>query len=241
MSALFIRNRAARLALDLLREGPGFEDVEATLRKVDPDFAAFYHALACDAGLEDDTAADRAAAALLQFASVQLADDLADGDCTYLPDAQRTGPGCAWLLHHLFFVAARRGGVPASALEEAARDLAAVGAAQQIEVRTSRWDLAGARAAAIGLNASQHRAYFRLVLAGSPLGSGAAEAGYDFGFALHVCGDRLKGDQRWSNLDEPARQELASDALGAAQRLTASPSPALREQAAWFLTVLRQT
>lgn len=238
MSASYVRNLALRLARAELGPGPALDDVTATLVAADQKFSAFYYDLGVDAGWGDDVAARRAATALLQFASVQLADDLADGECTYLRDAGRIGPGCAWVLHHLYAVSARAAGVSAEAFELAARDFAGVGAAQQVEVRTERWEFSAVRAAAIGLNALQHRAYFRLVLSGSRLQDCGPQWGWQFGFALHVCGDLVKGDRRCRDLDSAARRDLATEVLQAVEKLAASAVPSLVNQSEWFRAVL---
>jgi len=238
MSARYVLNKTIRFVTAFLDESPAQSDVESTLRAVDDKFALFYYALAVDAGLSVDRAAARASAVLLQFASVQLADDLADGDCDYLKSPSRTGAGTQWLLQHLYNLAAIDLGVGVTVVAEASRDFVCAGAAQQVEIRTTAWDLSTARAMAVGLNARQHRAYFRLVLAQTPAEPAAAALGYDFGFALHVSGDRIKGDERWARLDASARQPLLAEARFAAARLLESEFASVRERAKWFEAVL---
>jgi len=80
-----------RYAQDLPPEAR--EDVEAALRRVNRGFPRLVGDLASDFGLDGDDADLRRDACILEFTAIQVADDLADADCNYLPAPERTGPG----------------------------------------------------------------------------------------------------------------------------------------------------
>jgi hypothetical protein len=237
MSGYLVRDHALKCAREQVA-GDALRDVEATIRRVDERFLHWLYQLSTDAGHEWDEMIRRTSAILFQFASVQLADDLADGDCDYLPQPQRTGPGTQWLLQHLYCLALSRSAVPNHQLGQATADFLAVGAAQQQEVRASKWDLASSRNAAIGLNGCQHRAYFRLMFAGTPHEHQAEALGYHFGFALHVTGDRFSKDRRFTDLDAAEQGRLLEEATESLSHLEAGTLPSVRGPAQWFRTVI---
>jgi hypothetical protein len=237
VSGILVRNGALRFAHDHLPEGPALSDVTATIRACDEKFAQFYYELAVDGGLSPQQLRRRTTPVMLQFAAVQLADDLADGDCSYLPDPGRIGAGCQWTLHHLYAGALVEADLQSDTLSKIAAAFVMVGSAQQEEVRSQQWDLARARRAAIGLNGHQHEAYFTIVLAGTPH-EGLAPVGRDFGVALHMVGDRVSRDPRWQQLDPPARAALRDDARAAVERMRASGLASLARSISWFSAVL---
>jgi hypothetical protein len=207
-------------------------DLEGVLRCVDPGFPRLIFALAGDMGLVGEDRALREDAILLEFAAIQLADDLADGDCDYLHEPARTGPGAHWTLQHLFYECLLRSRVSRDAIEKASRDLVSVGSAQQCEVRTRQWTAEAAERAARGLNGSQYSAYFRLLFDGTSFSEMAAPWGQAFGFALHVVTDSAGGDRRFTEPESTER--LIAEARSAAGVLATSALPALREAAAYF-------
>jgi hypothetical protein len=186
------------------------EDIEEALRAVDPGFPRLVDGLATDFGLRGNDSELRQDGCILEFAAIQVADDLADGDCNYLEDPARSGPGVHWLLQHLTYRCLLESRAPRVALKRAAHDLTLVGGAQQSEVRTGTWTYANAASMAQGLNGRQYSAYFRILSAGSRHMVRAARAGADFGFALHVVTDRATQDRRWNGTCRAQWHSIAS-------------------------------
>jgi hypothetical protein len=227
----------------LARAGPlpsdAAHDLEAALRCVDPAFPRFVAELAKDFGVEGEDCAWRVDALLFEFAAIQVADDLADGDCDYLPDPERSGPGTHWLLQHLFWLCLLSSRVSRADAEGAARDFLVVGAAQQREVRVRRWHGALAEEAARNLNGKQHAAYFRLLASGTPHSERAPMLGEAFGFALHVVTDVAHCDDRWTSLDAEAKQGLVRRASAVLASLHDARLSSLAEPISWFEGILR--
>jgi hypothetical protein len=224
--------RCLRRAGDLPCEAAG--DLEAALRCVDPQFVRFVGDLADDFGLAGDDRAWRIDALIFQFAAIQVADDLADGECHYLPQAHRTGPGVHWLLQHLFSICVLSSDIARGDAALAARDFTLVGAAQQREVRVRRWDASLAEEAARGLNGKQHAAYFRLLASGTRFAGGAPALGEAFGFALHVVTDVAHKDARWASIDVEAKRALLRQATASLMTLRDANLPALGGPVSWF-------
>jgi hypothetical protein len=237
MSGLLVRDQALKCAREHVG-GEALTDVEATIRKIDERFLHWIYQLAADAGHEWNEMLRRTSALVFQFASVQLADDLADGDCRYLQQPERTGPGTQWVLQHLYCLALSQSSAQLEQVRLATTDFLAVGVAQQQEVRTAKWNLTNSRDAAAGLNGCQHRAYFRLMFAGTAHASQAEALGYHFGIALHVTGDRLSKDRRFTDLDAADQGLLLDEAKASLRHLESGGIPAVRGPAAWFRTVI---
>jgi hypothetical protein len=216
------------------------QDLEAALRCVDPAFPRFAEGLARDFGIEGEERALRVDALVFEFAAIQVADDLADGDCDYLPDADRTGPGAHWLLQQLFWLCVLSSKISRVDAELAARDLVSVGAAQQQEVRVREWDGALAEEAARHLNGKQHAAYFRLLASGTPFAQRAPTLGEAFGFVLHLVTDAAHCDKRWTSLDAESKKALAQRAMGELAALHDVGIASLAKPVSWFDSVLRQ-
>lgn len=211
-----------------LPEGCARADVAATLAVLDPGFAELMRSFAAVALVDRRELRTRCMAVLLQFAAVQLADDLADGDCHYLPDARRRGPGAQWLLQHLCTLALSATRIDRDSMKRAAECFARVGAAQQDEVHAATWDARRAEAAARGLNGEQYAAYLTWLWSGTDWQDRARPIGLDFGLCLHVATDRQSGDRRFMQLDAAERGnllQLASEALSNLER--ALPGPVL--------------
>lgn len=213
-------------------------DLEATLLEVDPRFTKLLDALGREVGLGGAELERRVTAALFEFAAIQLADDLADGDCGYLRPAIEVGPGAQWLLQHLFHAVLLETGVSREDLRAALADLLVVGSAQQDEVRGGPWTLERASTAATGLNGHQYAAYFRLLFAGTSRAPIAVPLGHAFGFAMHVVTDRVSRDARWMGLEARERGALRDEALAAVEKARTHGLRALTEPLRWFEAVL---
>jgi hypothetical protein len=173
---------------------------------------------AAEAGLPRDALLQRAAAIYLAFAAGSLADDLADGDCNYLPP--RVAPGIAYLLLQLSWAELNALGLPPPALAESATALVEAAAEQGTEVRVTEWDAERYRTVGEALVARQWTAYLTLLWYGTPLAGKAGLVGAALGFAGHVAEDCRGGDRRFTSMsaaDQTTILALARDRLNAAR------------------------
>jgi hypothetical protein len=177
----------------------------------------FVYLAGLDAGLPRDELLARGAAVFFIFAAGNLADDVSDGDCTYLPP--RAAPGVQFMLQNLVFDTLLESSVPRSDLQAAAAELVRGAGQQQREIRTARWTFELAREVALGIAGGQYAAYLRLLWAGTPLSSGAASVGSDLGSAGHVALDITSNDPRVTTLSPADRHALVAWAREAVDRL----------------------
>jgi len=104
----FIRRAAIRALVFLRLPAQAERDVEAALGRVSPSSQVFLIGAAQDGGVPDEQAVERLACLWVAASSVNLTDDIADGDCDYLP--ARVAPGVGFLLQSLAMSLAIRGG-----------------------------------------------------------------------------------------------------------------------------------
>jgi len=156
-----------------------------------------------EAGLAREALLGRAAALFTAFAAGSLADDLADGDCDYLPP--RVAPGLVYLLMQLSWSELTSLGLPLEALALAASALVEGAAEQSTEVRLTAWDAERYRVVGEAIVARQWAAYLVLLWHGTPLQSHAGVVGAALGFAGHVAEDRRSADVRFSSMSEEDR------------------------------------
>lgn len=234
MKPRFIERDALASIARYVPPGPVMDELAAVVMNVDARFGEVMYGFAAVAVADARRRRHRTAATLLQFAAVQLADDLADGDCCYLPQPVRRGPGAQWLLQYLALRVARDAGVSAEVLSNSAAHFVRMGIAQQLEVRTTCWDLDTSALAASELNGEQYAAYLCWLWDGTDWEPAAAAVGRDFGFALHVVTDRRSGDRRFTDLDPAAREELIRRATAGYTRLCAKLPPPLSARLAWL-------
>src|SRR4051812_7396710 len=78
-------------------------DVLAALEAGRPGPMPFLYAAGVESGLPEQNFLARAAGIYIGFCAGNLADDLSDGDCTYLIEPSRIGPCTQLTLHTLFF------------------------------------------------------------------------------------------------------------------------------------------
>jgi len=78
-------------------------DVLAALEAGRPGPLAFLYEAGVEAELPRQQLFTRAVAIYLNFCAGNLADDLIDGDCTYLSEPFRLGPCVQFILQNLFF------------------------------------------------------------------------------------------------------------------------------------------
>jgi hypothetical protein len=163
-----------------------------------------------EARLERPALLTRGAAIFFSYAAGNLADDLADGECTYLAEPARTGPCVQFVLQNLFFATALRSGISCAALEEVAGTLARAGGPQLIEVRTRQWTAALARLVGESIAGLQYAAYLRLLWDGTWLEGRASDVGMALGVAGHVAKDLLTQDPRTATLSPDQAAEVVA-------------------------------
>ena len=217
------------------------QDARAVLDSIDPRFPSLIGTLAEEFGLPLLERRRRVGALCLMFATVQLADDLADGECDYLPEAHRRGPGTQWLLQHLSVECLLNTECTLNTVTGALRCFARMGSAQQLEVRRAQWDLDSARGAATGLNGNQFAAYFGILADGTVWAERASRIGQDFGEVLHVVGDSVSSDPRISTLTDAERLALCGWAQERLHRLLDTNLVVIQRVTDWFSAVLAST
>lgn len=197
-------------------------DVLRALEAGRPGPLALLFAAGQESGLERERLLPRAAACYLWFCAANLADDLADGDCDWLPEPQRTGPAAVMLLQSLFMQAAVKGQVSAAVLGEVAREFAGMCGQQQVEVRTREWRAPLLRQVVVGISGQQWAGYMRLLWEGTPLAERALELGRCMGVVGHVAEDVRSRDRRLYSLPEEEQRQVVAWALEAAAVLRGS-------------------
>lgn len=83
----------------------------------------------------------RAGALYALFCAGNLADDLIDGEATYLDDPLRFGPSAQFILHNLAVAHLLDAGVPAADMAAFAHELVQAGGPAHVENRMTAWDL----------------------------------------------------------------------------------------------------
>ena len=161
----------------------------------------------------------RGAAIFFSYAAGNLADDVADDDCTYLDEPVRTGPCVQFILQNLFFSTALRAQVKADVLDEVVALLARAGGPQLLEVRTRRWTMDLARAVGESIAGLQYAAYLRFLWADTTLESRARAVGLALGVAGHVAKDVATKDPRVASLPRSSARELVAWAKAQADAL----------------------
>ncbi len=192
-------------------------DLAAALEATRGGPLEFVYLAGLDSGLPREELLARGTAVFFIFAAGNLADDVADGDCTYLP--ARAAPGAQFILQNLVFDVLLGTSIPREDLQAAAAELVRGACQQQREVRTSSWTFELARDVALGIAGGQYAAYLRLLWAGTPLSKDAARIGTDLGAAGQVAMDLTSNDPRATALSPEDRRGLVAWAREAAARL----------------------
>ncbi len=131
-------------ALDILSRQPlpeiSQEDLLAALNAGRLGPLPFLYEAGVEAGLPHQTLLARAAAIYFNFCAGNLADDLMDGECTYLSDPFRLGPCVQYILQTLCFHTLVEAEVPGPIIIMATQELLAAAGQQLVEVRTAAMD-----------------------------------------------------------------------------------------------------
>lgn len=180
-----------------------------------------------DAGLAERAIERRGVPLALQYAAVQLCDDLSDGDCDYLRAPTRTGPLLLLLLQNLFVDAALAAHIAPAALRRAGKLFTVVGSGQHDELACARWTYERSRRTAASITGHQLAAYLELLWDRTKLAPRAFEVGLEMGTLAHITTDLVTHDARFWSLPPRQRARLRADARAAATRLFAQRLPSV--------------
>jgi hypothetical protein len=194
-------------------------DVLAALEAARPGPLELLYEAGAEAGLAGDAILSRSVAIYFNFCAGNLADDLSDGECTYLDDPYRIGPCTQFLLQNFFFYALMNAELPSDTIRAAVRELITAAAPQHVELRTKQWNAALFREIAEGIAGHQWSAYLQILWCGTPLASRAASVGMNVGVAGHTAKDILTRDPRFVTMAVAAQREIVTWALAASREL----------------------
>lgn len=151
-----------------------------------------------EAGLGRQESIWRATAVFLNFTAANLADDLSDGDCSYLEPSKV--PGVQAILQVMVFHCLLQSSLTLKTFKKITQDLLEMGAGQQIEVSTGKWTLERARTVAETIAGRQYAAYFQILWGETELAANARDWGQRLGNASHVSIDLQTHDERLLSL-----------------------------------------
>ncbi len=191
-------------------------DLLVALEAGRPGPLALLYAAGAEAGLARAVMLRRAAGLFFCFCAANLADDLADGDCSYYAEPVRTAPGVQFALLGLSTATVARAEVPAPVLETMARAQVAMAALQALEVRTQAWTAPVYIRVAEGIAGQQWALYLRVLWEGTALAEQAMALGLHLGVVAHVAEDIRSGDARFHDMPEPDRLEVLAWARNSA-------------------------
>ena len=192
-------------------------DVLVALEAGRPGPLALLYAVGAEAGLEREVLLRRAAGLFFCACAANLADDLADGECTYYAEPQRVGPGVQFALQSLCFATLARAEVAAPVLAEAASAMVTAAGLQGLEVHTPTWTAPVYQRVAEGIAGKQWALYLRVLWEGTALAERALAVGQHLGVAAHVAEDLRSGDSRFLGMSEEDRREVRTWAREAAE------------------------
>lgn len=183
----------------------------------------------------------RSAAIYFSFTAGNLADDLADGECTYLGEPLRTAPCVQFILQNLFVATLGRARLLPSVIEDVGTTLARASGPQLLEVRTRQWTIDLARVVGESIAGMQYAAYMRLLWHGSPLEPRAHEIGCALGIAGHVAKDIATKDPRITTLTSEDAAALVTWAREHAEALRKARLECLDATLRYIDPILAQT
>jgi len=195
------------------------QDVLAALKAGRPGTLAFTYDAGVEAGLPRQELLTRAAAIYFIFCAGNLADDLSDGEVTYLADPVRIGPCTQLILLTLAFHTLVEAKLPRQTLSLVTQEMIAAVGPQHIEVRTKRWNAKVFCEVAEGIAGRQWSAYLQILWFGTTLAKRAATIGMNAGIAAHVVRDIESHDPRYTTLSKADKRKVVTWATRAARAL----------------------
>jgi hypothetical protein len=194
-------------------------DLLAALEAGRPGTLAFTYKAGVEAGLPRKKLLTRAAAIYFIFCAGNLADDLSDGEVTYLADPFRIGPCSQLILLTLAFYTLAEADLPSPTLSSVTREMIAAVGPQHIEVRTKKWSAHLFREVAEGIAGRQWSAYLQILWCGTGLADRAVTIGMNAGIAAHVVRDIQSQDPRYTTLSKAEKRKVVAWAVAAARAL----------------------
>lgn len=199
----FIRNRCPQVE-------PGTQIVESIVETADNAVLQLVYDAAFYAVQDLELALERTIPIAYHSCLIHLADDIADGDCDYIDNPIGQGVTAVYTLLHLFNRSLAQCKIQDIKIFDALID---VGLWQHQEIAIQTWDLESARKVAVGINARQFEAYFRIVSSGTQHEKELANAGYAYAIAAHLSNDINSEDNRFYDIPRQERNKLINWAL----------------------------
>lgn len=226
-----VYRRAENLIADYGLPPEAANDLLRVMRANRSDTVGMLLDAALDAGLSPESAIERCVGIYFNICTLQIADDLADGDCDYLDPAVGAGTAAQYSLQLLCWISLLRSGLPQSVLLRSAEGLLRGAGPQHFEIRTQTWRPELTRALAQGFGVEHMSAYLHLLWHGTPLAERAQEIGALVGKVLFYYVELKHEDPRLLTLDGQTREALLGEALTALEALKREPSFFLRKLA----------
>ncbi|MCY1073003.1 hypothetical protein [Archangium lansingense] len=188
--------------------GEAERDVLAAMEAGRPGPLALLYAAGAEVGLGREVLLRRAAGLFFCSCAANLADDLADSECSYLEAPQQVGPGVQFALQSLCFATLAQAELPAPVLVEAAGAMVTAAGLQVLEVRTGAWTAPRFQQVAEGIAGQQWALYLRVLWEGTERVERAMTVGRSLGVAAHVAEDIRSGDARFHGMPEEDRRKV---------------------------------
>lgn len=214
-----IFQQVLRIVRDLELPEAAARDLLAVLQAGNPGPLPAVNEAGYEAGLSRDQILDRGAGVFLCFAAGNLADDIMDGDCTYLDDPVRLGPCYQFLLQNLAFDVLSRTSVPREVLARCARELALAAGPQPLEMRAETFDFALYQVVGAGIAGRQWGAYLTLLWAGTHLEPRALHVGRMMGYVSLLVSDLESNDRRFYSQSPDDQRRTLEHALALVEEL----------------------
>jgi len=194
-------------------------DLLAALEAGRPGPLAFLYEAGLEAGLSHQQLLTRATAIYFNFCAGNLADDLMDGDCTYLSEPFQIGPCVQFILQTLCLHTLIEAELPYPVLASATRELVMAAGQQLVEVRTRQWSARVFHEVAEGIAVRQWSAYLQILWCDTTLASRATAVSLNAGLAGHIVKDIRTADPRYTTLSEADKHEVVTWAVAAVEAL----------------------
>jgi hypothetical protein len=198
---------------DLDAGAPCAATLTACLAAADDERLIFIDEASHDAAVEESVRRSRAAGVFFLSTTLNLSDDLSDGEAgDYLERPSIDGPLLQLHLHTLGLGELAAAGLGPHALQRAARRLVEACTAQHEELREGQWGADRYREVAEGIGAAQFSSYLELLWAQTPLADRADAIGRAIGFASLLVVDLRSDDERLPS-DPGGLRDICVEAL----------------------------